>query len=43
MLAKFIPCHSVNVKFDKKSEPVKIHQIIDTVKLLGADNLDENL
>ena len=33
--------NSVNVKLDERSQPTKIHHVIDIKKLLGADNLDE--
>ena len=32
---------SVNVKLNEKSQPMKIHHIIDIEKILGVDNLDE--
>ena len=33
--------NSVNVKLNERSQPTKIHHVIDTEKLLGVDNLDE--
>ena len=33
--------NSVNVKLNERSQPMKIHHVIDTEKLLGVDNLDE--
>ena len=33
--------NSVNVKLNERSQPRKIHHIIDTEKLLAVDNLDE--
>ena len=33
--------NSVNVKFNERSQPTKIHNVIDTENLLGVDNLDE--
>ena len=33
--------NSVNVKLNERSQPTKIHHVIDTEKLLAVDNLDE--
>ena len=33
--------NSVNVKLNERSQPTKIHHVIDIEKLLGVDNLDE--
>ena len=33
--------NSINVKLNERSQPTKIHYVIDTEKLLGVDNLDE--
>ena len=33
--------NSVNVKLDERSQPAKIHHVIDIEKHLGVDNLDE--
>ena len=33
--------NSVNVKLNERSQPTKIHHVIDIEKLLGADNLDK--
>ena len=33
--------NSVDVKLNERSQPVKIHHVIDIEKLLGVDNLDE--
>ena len=31
----------VNVKLDERSQPTKIHHVIEIEKRLGVDNLDE--
>ena len=31
----------VNVKLSERSQPTKIHHVIDIEKLLGVDNLDK--
>ena len=33
--------NSVNVKLNEKSQPTKIHHVIDIEQLAGVDNLDE--
>ena len=33
--------NSVNVKLNERSQPTKIHHVIDIEKLLGVDSLDE--
>ena len=33
--------NSVNVELNERSQPTKIHHVIDIEKRLGADNLDE--
>ena len=33
--------NSVNVKLNERSQPTKIHHVVDIEKLLGVDNLDE--
>ena len=33
--------NSINVKHNERSQPKKIHHVIDIEKLLGVDNLDE--
>ena len=33
--------NSINVKLNEKSQPMKIHHVIDIEKLLGVDILDE--
>ena len=33
--------NSVNVKLNERSQPTKIHHVIDIEKLLGVDNLDK--
>ena len=33
--------NSVDVKLNERSQPMKIHHVIDIEKLLGVDNLDE--
>ena len=33
--------NSVNVKLLERSQPTKIHHVIDIEKLLGVDNLDK--
>ena len=33
--------NSINVKLNEKSQPTKIHHVIDIEKLLGVDILDE--
>ena len=33
--------NSVNVKLNERSQPMKIHHVIDIGKLLGVDNLNE--
>ena len=33
--------NSINVKVNERSQPTKIHHVIDIEKLLGVDNLDE--
>ena len=43
MLAKFIP-RSFGItpsKLNERSQPTKIHHVIDIEKLPGVDNLDE--
>ena len=45
MLPRFIPhgfgITSANVKLNERSQPTKIHHVIDIKKLIGVDNLDE--
>ena len=33
--------NSINVKLNERSQPTKIHHVIDIEKLLGVDNLDK--
>ena len=33
--------NSVNVKLNEKSQPTKIHHVIDIEQLAGVDNFDE--
>ena len=43
MLARFIPCgfQIIYVELSERSQPTKIHHVIDIEKLLGVDNLDK--
>ena len=33
--------NTVNIKLDERSQPTKIHHVVDIEKLLGVNNLDK--